>query len=113
VKFLTWSALFGDTSYVSIHSLGGVLAADKVVDNVGVTDTLLNGLSVTQVVFLQQLDLTFNHTDNKAYHEYDTTKITSDLQVSLGHLLAVRNDNGASLASCGPSVTIQLRKFQS
>lgn len=38
------------------------------------------------------------------YHEHNTSKITSDLQVSLGHLLTVGNDNGASLASCGPLV---------
>jgi hypothetical protein len=44
-----------------------------------------------------------------SYQEHNTAKITSDLQVSLRHLLTVRNDNGASLASCGPSVTIQLR----
>lgn len=38
------------------------------------------------------------------YHEHNPAKITSDLQVSLCHLLAVGNDNGTSLASCGPLV---------
>lgn len=35
-----------------MHSLRGVLASDKVVDNVGVTDALLDGLGVAQIVFL-------------------------------------------------------------
>jgi hypothetical protein len=34
------------------NSLGGILATDKVVDNIGVTNALLDGLSVAQVVFL-------------------------------------------------------------
>lgn len=34
------------------------------------------------------------------YHEDDTAEISSKLQVTLGHLLTVRNDDGASLASC-------------
>lgn len=34
------------------NSLGGILATDKVVDNIGVTNALLNGLGVAQVVFL-------------------------------------------------------------
>lgn len=36
-------------------SLGGVLTADKVVDNIGVTHALLNGLGVAQVVFLDRI----------------------------------------------------------
>lgn len=70
------------------NSLGGILATDKVVDDIGVTNALLDGLSVAQVVF----------------HEDNSSKITSDLQVSLSHLLTVGNDNGASLASCRPLV---------
>lgn len=38
------------------------------------------------------------------YHEDNTSKITSNLQVTLGHFLTVGNDHGASLASCGPLV---------
>lgn len=38
-----------------IGSLGGILTTDKVVDNIGVTHALLNGLSVAQVVFLNQV----------------------------------------------------------
>lgn len=34
------------------NSLGGILATDKVVDNIGVTNALFNGLGVAQVVFL-------------------------------------------------------------
>lgn len=41
-----------------------------------------------------------------SYNEADTAQITSDLQVTLGHLLTVGNDNVASLLSCGGSVSI-------
>lgn len=34
------------------NSLGGILTTDKVVDNIGVTNALLDGLGVAQVVFL-------------------------------------------------------------
>lgn len=35
------------------------------------------------------------------YNESNTTEITSDLQVTLHHLLAIGNDDVASLLSCG------------
>lgn len=38
--------------YPHLYSLGRVLATDKVVNDVGVTDALLDGLGVAQVVFL-------------------------------------------------------------
>ena len=47
------------------------------------------------------------------YHEHNTSKITSDLQVSLSHLLTVGNDNSASLASCGPLVHDPIATLQS
>lgn len=85
------------------------MATDKVVDNIGVTNALLNGLGVAQVIFLywsqtHPLNLNKIYGSKTPYHEDNSAKITSDLQVSLGHLLTVRNDNGASLASCGPLV---------
>jgi hypothetical protein len=91
------------------NSLGGILTTDKVVDNIGVTNALLNGLGVAQVVFLYwsqapPLDLNKIGGSKAPYHEHNSAKITSDLQVSFGHLLTVGNDNGASLASCGPLV---------
>lgn len=47
--------------YTTHNSLGGILATDKVVDNIGVTNTLLNGLCVAQVVFLYRVrHSTFN-----------------------------------------------------
>jgi hypothetical protein len=91
------------------NSLGGILATDKVVDNIGVTNALLDGLGVAQVVFLYRESDTFPDSNKlysrkTPYHEHNSSKITSDLQVSLGHLLTVGNDNGATLASCGPLV---------
>jgi hypothetical protein len=38
------------------------------------------------------------------YHESNTAQITSDLQVTLGHFLAVGDHHIASLGSCGMSV---------
>jgi hypothetical protein len=39
------------------HSLRGVLATGKVVDDIGVTNALLNGLGVAQVEFLWESDI--------------------------------------------------------
>lgn len=42
---------------IHLHSLGRVLATNQVVDNVGVTDTLFDGLGVAQIVFLWESDI--------------------------------------------------------
>lgn len=34
------------------------------------------------------------------YHEDDFAQVTGDLKMALGHLLAVGNDDGASLSRC-------------
>lgn len=67
---------------LEVEVLRWVAAADQVVDNIGVADTLLQGLGVTQVVL----------------HEDNASKITRDLEMSLGHLLAVWDNDGASLS---------------
>lgn len=41
-----------------------------------------------------------------SYNEVDTAKVTSDLQVSLRHLLTVGDDNGASLRSWKASIPV-------
>lgn len=90
------------------HSLSGVLATDKVVDDIGVTDALFNRLGVAQVVFLLQSDTLEYNLRRTSYHEGNTAEITSHLQVTLHHFLAVRNHHIASLLSCGASVSMPI-----
>lgn len=92
---------------IQSHSLGRVLATSQVVDNVGVTDALLDGLGVAQIVFLWESDIVRHSSilrQGSPYNESNTSEITSDLQVTLHHLLTVGNDDVASLLSCGISV---------
>lgn len=42
---------------------------------------------------------------NVTYKKDNTAKVTSDLEVTLGHLLAEGNDDSASLASCAGIVS--------
>jgi hypothetical protein len=42
-------------------SLGGIVAADKVIDDIGMPDALLDRLGVAQVVFLAPLSNRFLH----------------------------------------------------
>lgn len=71
-----------DIDILKIKVLRWVVTANQVVDNIGVADGLLQGLGVAEVVF----------------HEDDTSKVTGDLQVSLGHLLTVWDNDSASLS---------------
>ena len=90
-----------------VHELGRILAADKVVNNVGVTDSLLDRLGVAQIVFLPDRRVRDSITmleTKVSYDESNPTEITSDLQVSLRHLLTVGDDNGASLRSWMASI---------
>lgn len=91
-----------------VHSLGRVLATSQVVDDIGVTNALLDGLGVAEVIFLwaRQTICTFNRTPRfqVSYNESNTAQITSDLQVTLGHFLTVGDHHIASLGSCGMSV---------
>lgn len=41
----------------AVHSLGGILPTNKVVDDIGVTDTLFDGLGVVQIVLLRAVRL--------------------------------------------------------
>jgi len=72
-----------------------------------VTNALFNGLGVTQIVFLWESDIVRHASisgQRSPYNERNTSKITSDLQVTLPTLLAVGNNDVASLLSCGMSV---------
>lgn len=63
-------------------------------------DASFNRGCVVQVVFLLRVRKWHNSRYIvRTYNEDDSAKITSDLQVALGHLLAERNNDGASLAS--------------
>lgn len=77
--------------------LGGIRATNEVVDNVGVTNAFLDGLGVSEVIFLGKLVANFQQL-NATYNENDSSQITSRLQMPLGHLLPVGNNDRASLA---------------
>lgn len=68
------------------------------------TDTLLDRLGVAQVIFLntigQKIEL-ITPVSSFSYHEDNSSKITSQLEVTFGHFLSIWNDHGASLAGCG------------
>lgn len=95
-----------DVDVVEVEVLGGVVSANQIVDNVRVTDRLLDGCSVAQIVFLGLLLGCWMDRDSRvgAYHEDNTTEITGDLEVTLGHLLSEGHDDCASCAGCVFSV---------
>lgn len=84
-----------------LHILRWVVAADQVVDDVGVADRLLDGGSVPQVVFLFPSQHTFSalykSRGGRAYDEDDPAEVTGQLEMALGHLLTVGNHDRASL----------------
>jgi hypothetical protein len=72
------------------NSLGGILATDKVVDDIGVTNALLDGLSVAQVVFLcrgQALSTIQTEYATARFHTMKTTRPRSP--VTFKCLLAI------------------------
>lgn len=73
-----------DVDILKAEVLGGIVTADEVVDDVGMPDTGLDGLGVVQIIF----------------DEDDTAEIAGNLEMALGHLLAVGNDDLASLTGC-------------
>ena len=84
------------------YSLCRILATDKVVHHVRVTDTLLDRLGVAEIVFLVQLASPRNR--RVTYNKYDSAEITGRLQMPLRHLLPVRHNDRASLGCLTVSV---------
>ncbi len=85
---------------LQIEVLGWIVAANQVVNNIGMADRLLKRLSVAEIILLRnRLDmLALPFSIAVAYHKDDLSEITRNLQVSLGHLLTVWDDDGASLS---------------
>lgn len=83
------------------HSLCRVVAANKVVYDIGMTNALLDRLGVSQVIFLTDISIVPRQSlgELRSYQENNSAQITGRFKVSLGHLLTVRNNNGASLRS--------------
>lgn len=84
---------------VSGGLLGRVVPANQVVDHIGVSNARFDRRGIVQVVFLCIVSVFPGPVRQWTYDEDDTAKITRDLQVALGHVLAEGNDNSASLAS--------------
>ena len=59
-----------------VHSLGRVLATSQVVDDIGVTDALLDGLGVAEVVFLRASQTTciFDRMPRVGFHTMKVTR---------------------------------------
>lgn len=72
-----------DMDVLEVEVLGGVVAASKVEDHVGVAHALLNAVGVAQVVL----------------SENDAAEVTGDLKMALAHLLAEGHHDGTSCAS--------------
>jgi hypothetical protein len=100
VKFLHILALPRQQALESV--LGRIVAPDKVVDNVGMANTLFNRLCVAKVVFLLQSASAHIHLFNMTHRENHATKISRDFKVTLGHFLAEWNNDSTS----GTSYTI-------
>lgn len=73
-----------DVDILETEVLGGIVAADEVVDDVRVPDTGFDRLGVAQIVF----------------DEDDAAEIAGHLEMALGHLLTEGNDDLTSLACC-------------
>ena len=71
-----------DVDVLEVEVLGRVVAADQVEDHVRVAHALLNAVGVAQVVL----------------GEDDAAQVAGDLEMALGHLLAVGDHDGASCA---------------
>jgi hypothetical protein len=62
--------------YCKLHALGRVLATSQVVDDIGVTDTLLDRLGVAEVVFLWTSQTTCVFGPSFPFSCFHTMKVT-------------------------------------
>ena len=64
-------------------------------------DALFDRLGVAQVVFLTSIQhLPLPLSPEFPHNEHHTAQITGELEMALGHLLAVRHNDSASLPRC-------------
>ncbi len=105
-KFLIrWLVHLAKTGVLSSRGsilLRGVVPPDQVVDNIRMPNARLNRLGIVEVVFLNA-SLARGPVELRAkrpYNKYNSAQITCDLEMALGHLLPVGNDDLASLSCC-------------
>lgn len=80
-------------------SLGGIIPSDQVVHNVGVTDALLDGCGIAEVVFLaRSACMLLKSSASNSYNENNPAQVSSNLEVALRHFLAERNHDRDSRA---------------
>jgi hypothetical protein len=84
--------------------LGGVVAADEVVDDVGVTDASFDGVFIAEVVLLFILREVGEERRCETYNEDDSSQVSRHLEVSLCCFFAEGNDYGAAKSCWGMSV---------
>lgn len=76
VPRLPGQLLFQLPIHGKLHALGRVLATSQVVDDIGVTDTLLDRLGVAEVVFLWTSQTTCVHCPGFHFNCFHTMKVT-------------------------------------
>lgn len=106
VHWLVHLAKAGVLSSRGVLLLRGVVPPDQVVDNIRMPNARFNRLGIVEVVFLNAF-LAWCPVELRARRPYDkcnSAQITSDLEMALGHLLPVGNDDLASLPCCSISL---------
>ena len=81
--------------------LSGILSANQVVDDIRVSHTLLDGLSIPEVKFLglmlPYVFLSPPKVCSSLYHKVNSSQVPGNLQVALCHLLPEWNNDLTSL----------------
>jgi hypothetical protein len=85
---------------LKIKILGGVASANEIVHHIRVSDAFFERWGISQVIFLEQVQKGFRKATRTSYHEYNPSQISSNLQMTLGHLFSERHNNRTSLPRC-------------
>ena len=82
--------------------LGGVHPTNEVVYDIRVSDALFQRWCISEIVFLRKVQRESFRSLHPSYHEYNSAQISRNLEVTLGHLLAERHNDRASLSRYSP-----------
>lgn len=98
--------------------LGRIVSANQVQDNVRVPDASLDGSRVVKVVFLDGRSCSRilgkwarRTSSDMTYDKDDAAEVSRHLEMALGHLLAVGNDDGATLAGYAVIVSLPVHTY--
>jgi len=82
---------------LEVEILGGVASAHEIIYHIGVSDALFEGGSISEVILLVAGQRSFRNIIRTSYHEYNSSQISSNLQMALGHLFSERHNDRTSL----------------